>query len=259
MFNSSRTENENTEKISKPVAAAKLAPLTFTTGLNWDRAEYKVGDVFTVAMNPGIVHDFLGSETVIEYDNDILRVNTVTNNSVSYDHNINSPVLIKSTDGKLTASTVLLGDLSNGITVAGENLFEYEFEVIGEGDFIISLSGVDLRNFSNEPIYVSIDNEALIGKAVNSQEIPVAFGIHQNFPNPFNPATTIEYGISKPGPVTISVYNINGQLITTLAKDFHDAGMYSTVWDASALSGGLYICMIVSGEYTQSRKMLLLK
>jgi len=178
----------------------------------------------------------------------------------SYDTTINSPVLIKSEDGKLTSSTVLLGELDRGITVTGESLFEFEFEVIGDGDFSISLSRIDLRNFSNEPIYVSIDNEVLVGKSVHSQEMnPVEFGIYQNFPNPFNPATTIEYGISKPGQVTISVYNINGQLVTTLAKDFHDAGMYSTVWDASTFSGGIYICTIVSGVNKQSRKMLLVK
>jgi len=244
----------------KYVTVAKRVSSEITTGINWDRTDYTVGDVFTVTMNPGIVHDFLGSETVLEYDNEIIRINTVTNHMASYDTTINTPVLIKSTDGKLTASTVLLGELDKGITVLGESLFEFEFEVIAEGDFSISLSSVDLRNFSNEPIYVSIDNEVLVGKAVNSQDMnPVAFGIYQNYPNPFNPATTIEYGISKPGPVTISVYNINGQLVTTLAKDFHDAGVYSTVWDASALSGGIYICRIVSGEHTQSRKMLLIK
>jgi len=88
----------------------------------------------------------------------------------------------------------------------------------------------------------------------------------QNYPNPFNPSTTIEYSIAEPGPVTLKVYNVAGQLVRTLV-DERRAGArasYTATWDGRGDNGvpvasGVYFYRIVAKNFSQTRKMVLLK
>ena len=109
---------------------------------------------------------------------------------------------------------------------------------------------------------VSIENESqdTLEKPVAHEEQPESFNIlKQNYPNPFNPSTTIEYQIKKPGNVTIEIYGPNGQLVSTLVNDYQNAGWHSVTWDASSQAGGVYVCKIMSGDYTESQKMTFVK
>jgi hypothetical protein len=80
-----------------------------------------------------------------------------------------------------------------------------------------------------------------------------------NYPNPFNPTTTISYQIAETGHVNISVYNINGQLVETLINERITEGFYSTIWNANNISSGLYFYKLAAGNQTITKKMLLLK
>ena len=89
---------------------------------------------------------------------------------------------------------------------------------------------------------------------------PIAFtGINQNFPNPFNPATTIEYSLAEPGNVRLEIFNGNGQRIETLVDGWQGAGTHSMVWDASSQANGVYFCRITAGTVQDTRKMLYVK
>lgn len=92
-----------------------------------------------------------------------------------------------------------------------------------------------------------------IGEVVNS------YSLSQNFPNPFNPTTTISFGIPKAGLVSISVYDITGKFITELVNGELSAGKYNTAWDASSLASGVYFYKIQAGDFVEMKRMTLIK
>ena len=89
--------------------------------------------------------------------------------------------------------------------------------------------------------------------------IPDKFHLSQNFPNPFNPTTTIHYKLPEANPVTIKIYNLLGQKIVTLVDKWMPAGSYQVKFDAAGFASGLYFYRIEAGKYSQVRKMMLLR
>jgi hypothetical protein len=93
---------------------------------------------------------------------------------------------------------------------------------------------------------------------------PKTFKLFSNFPNPFNPDTWINYQLPQDGPVTIKIYNINGQLIITLVDEEQTAGAHSVTWDGLDLSGspaasGVYFCQLRSAQAVETIKMILVR
>lgn len=105
-------------------------------------------------------------------------------------------------------------------------------------------------HFSTEIILVSAGEDPVI---VNE------FNLEQNYPNPFNPATQINYALAERSNVTIKVYDVLGNEIATLVNTTQEAGAYDVNFDASQLSSGLYIYTLNAGNFTSSKKMMLLK
>jgi len=89
--------------------------------------------------------------------------------------------------------------------------------------------------------------------------LPKIFALKQNFPNPFNPLTTIEYALPKSAYVKILVYTITGQKVRTLLDKKRDAGSYKLEFDGGTLSSGVYLYRIEAGEYVDVKKMVLIK
>jgi len=95
-------------------------------------------------------------------------------------------------------------------------------------------------------------------------EIPETFGLEQNFPNPFNPVTTISYQIPEASDVSIGVYNMMGQKVADLVQAHVTAGFHNVVWDSHNLQGepvssGVYLYMITAGDFHAMKKMVLMK
>lgn len=90
-------------------------------------------------------------------------------------------------------------------------------------------------------------------------EVPAKFILEQNYPNPFNPSTTIKYSISNPQLVTLKIYNILGQEITTLVNREQPAGNYEYNFSADNLSSGIYFYTLRAGNFVSTKKMVLLK
>ncbi|MEQ8523415.1 T9SS type A sorting domain-containing protein [Gracilimonas sp.] len=88
---------------------------------------------------------------------------------------------------------------------------------------------------------------------------PNAFKLSQNYPNPFNPTTNIDFSLPAVTNVQIDIYSMLGQKVATLVNSPMSAGTHSVTWDASNMASGVYIYKIVAGDFTQTRKMLLLK
>ena len=88
---------------------------------------------------------------------------------------------------------------------------------------------------------------------------PETYALGHNYPNPFNPTTTISYEIAQAGNVQLAVYNLNGQLIETLVNEYTVPGYYLITWDGDEVSSGIYFYMLVSGGKTFTGEMLLMK
>jgi hypothetical protein len=89
--------------------------------------------------------------------------------------------------------------------------------------------------------------------------IPDEISLEQNYPNPFNPSTTINYQLPEKNHVSLNVYDILGNLVTTLVDQDMEAGYYTVNWNASQFASGIYIYRIVSGSYVSTKKMILMK
>jgi len=89
--------------------------------------------------------------------------------------------------------------------------------------------------------------------------IPTEWALDQNYPNPFNPETKIAFALPKDGHVQLDVYNILGQKVATLADDNMPAGYHSVTWKADDVASGIYFYRLKADEFTQTRKMTLLK
>jgi hypothetical protein len=80
-----------------------------------------------------------------------------------------------------------------------------------------------------------------------------------NAPNPFNTSTTIHYAVGQPGVVKLEVFNIIGQRVVTLLDEKQQAGQHSVIWDASGQASGVYFYKLTAGDFTEVRRMTLLK
>ncbi len=91
----------------------------------------------------------------------------------------------------------------------------------------------------------------------SEQSSPLASRLHPNYPNPFNPSTTISYVVGNEGVIDLGVYDVLGRRIATIAQGPRGRGTYLTSWNASAFSSGVYFLRFTAGKYTEVKKMLL--
>ncbi|NWG27549.1 MAG: T9SS type A sorting domain-containing protein [Ignavibacteriaceae bacterium] len=89
--------------------------------------------------------------------------------------------------------------------------------------------------------------------------LPSAYILYQNFPNPFNPTTTISFYLPCESEVKLLIYDLKGALICKLANEYHKSGKYKYTFDASVYSSGLYFYRLITDEIVLSKKMLLIK
>ncbi|MBN2104689.1 family 43 glycosylhydrolase [bacterium] len=93
----------------------------------------------------------------------------------------------------------------------------------------------------------------------NALEIPEAYSLELNYPNPFNPTTRFAYTLPTNSKINISIFNVVGEIVEVLFSGQRDAGKYHTTWDASKYSSGTYLICFTAGDYIQINKCVLLK
>lgn len=108
---------------------------------------------------------------------------------------------------------------------------------------------------TNTQIYT----EDFTGVPTGSTEIPGNYSLSQNFPNPFNPVTKINYDIKSNGFVTMKIYSIIGEEVATIVDGFKSAGKYSVDFNAGKLASGIYFYTLRTGDFTNTKKMILVK
>lgn len=104
-----------------------------------------------------------------------------------------------------------------------------------------------------EPVTVALSG------LYSGPEVPDVFALNQNYPNPFNPSTEIAFDLPTASHVELTVFNILGQKVETLVDSEREAGSYTVTWDASPYSSGVYFYRISAKDFTETKKMLMLK
>lgn len=120
---------------------------------------------------------------------------------------------------------------------------------------------------NSNPLNFKIDPDNWILKAVRGEDIiPVSYSLNQNFPNPFNPATTITYRLGRPSSVTVTVYDLLGQQLGVLVNEKQREGFYSVKFTGNDLPSGAYFYTLQAYDYDnidlyfeEARKMILVK
>ena len=117
-----------------------------------------------------------------------------------------------------------------------EQVFDFQYEIVG------------------------YDNETASGvMEITYLPVPENFTIGQAYPNPFNPVTIIDYGISETTNLSIGVYDIRGRQMKLIVKNAVDPGFYNFSWDASAYSSGIYLIKFQISNMVKIQRVLLLK
>ena len=131
-----------------------------------------------------------------------------------------------------------------------------------EGDEIIRLVGT-IDGLEGGEVEIAISDLGAAKAVIQTR--PEAFSLADNFPNPFNPTTTIKYALPQAADVELTVYNVVGQPVRTLVAEYQSAGRYAVEWDATndsghSLSSGMYLYRLeAGGEFLEVKKMLLLR
>ncbi len=100
---------------------------------------------------------------------------------------------------------------------------------------------------------------AVTGFEEDLADLPFQFSLNQNYPNPFNASTIIGFELKNETRVTLEIYDILGNKIITLVNENRPTGHHQVVWDAEKQSTGVYYYRIQASDYTETRKMLLVK
>ncbi len=106
---------------------------------------------------------------------------------------------------------------------------------------------------------IDTDGSFEYSKIVGVETNPTSFSLSQNYPNPFNPLTTIRYSIPKGDAVVIEVFDMLGNEVSTLVNEEKEKGVYSVSFDASNFASGIYFYRLQTGNFVETKKMLLLK
>jgi hypothetical protein len=131
--------------------------------------------------------------------------------------------------------------------------------VASEGTINVSLAEADIRDTENRQTVL----EGTGG--YEGPDIPLADALNQNFPNPFNPATTVAFDLAKPAAVRIGIYDVSGRLVKTLVDRSMEAGSHEVLWNGTNSAGtgvpsGVYFYMMTTSEgFSATRKMILLR
>ena len=103
------------------------------------------------------------------------------------------------------------------------------------------------------------DLTEIIGIQNISTEIPSVYSLSQNYPNPFNPTTVISFQLSVAGQVVLNVYDVMGREVQTLVNESLKPGTYEASFDGSQLTSGVYFYKLSAGDFSETKKMLMIK
>ena len=115
------------------------------------------------------------------------------------------------------------------------------------------------HTYQGNPAHTGYYGDALVGIPHGQESKILRYALFPNFPNPFNPSTTIRYSLQKTSLVRLEVYNVLGERVAVLVNQKQGAGLHRVQWDARHLPSGIYFCRLRAGEFQAVHRMLLMK
>lgn len=145
--------------------------------------------------------------------------------------------------------------LANGATKASASGKNLQASV---GQSFIGVSSASGKNIGSGYWY-QLSTTAISTDLETSDELAKDFLLHSNYPNPFNPSTTIAFDLPKQAKVTLVIYDLLGNEVETLVDKELSSGKYRATWEASGLTSGTYFYRIDAGDWSATERMTLLK
>jgi hypothetical protein len=234
-----------------------------TTGLSKTGGDFQTYDLLAnVAVRPGeILHipftvtageQATSADIDFSYNPQILRFVEVSKTALSAEFEI----IVNAQEGRVRAAAYSITPVKDS-----GDLLSLVFEVIGQKN---QPGTITLNRFQVNNLAVKQGSrDFMVG-----EQLPAAFALHQNYPNPFNPETTIRFDIpalnQKTVKVKLAIYNITGQLVRVLVDEERSPGAYEMRWDGnnefgSRVATGMYFYRITAGDFSDTKKMLLLR
>ena len=259
-----------------PALANDTPGMEFKQGANNAFAFFYVQDpkpgTWTVQYNADLDQAVLSAPVISEINLNISFPDSafVVSNTVEVD--IAAPAQSLCTSSQATATLAHAGEDEGSFesvvdldlsTSAGTG-YRGAFTAEEAGTYVISTDlsctyqGEEVRRQAAAAIIVT-DPSTATATEEDEQEVPRRFALEQNYPNPFNPATTISYSIKKPADVELLVHDLLGRKVAILVDKHQTAGRYEVSFDASDLSSGIYLYTLRAGDFTQTRRLVLLK
>jgi hypothetical protein len=265
-FNAS-TDNEWIQdiNITLPVGVTLENATNFETEGNtlvWDE---QTGNGVTTSWNEGDIftQDFAEADIDVSidpsYQGDIVIPYTLSGDEYgSPPHQIEGEIVIESVGDLLTWISIepMQGNLNGGETQDINVTFDTVDMEVGTYGCQIVIEGNGMQQIV--PVTLNVVQTA------NEPTLPAITKLKGNYPNPFNPETTINFSLKEAGPVELAIYNIKGQKIKTLVNETLPAQNYNIVWNGrddnnQQVSSGVYFYRMNTSTYTSTRKMILMK
>ncbi len=164
-----------------------------------------------------------------------------------------------------TDKAKLLGSLYLVLTGTTHQVVRFDTAYyLPAGEYIASLFLPGGKAPEEYPKFVPPCDIALPVQEVKTSSLPQKFELGQNMPNPFNPNTVIVFAVPRPTEIRVEVFNVLGQKVKTLANEFSKAGYKRVEWDGtddngSSVASGVYLYRLTAGDFSETKKMLLLK
>ena len=212
---------------------------------------------FTVLMND--VEPLGGYGFDVVYDSETFELVEIVNGTFLEENGGSQLSFDYKADGVVTIASVLK-ELNENTAVSGDGIAAtLKFKWLGNGaNKSIQIAGIQILDaFGSLSYLASFDVLDLI-------PVPLVFELKNNYPNPFNPTTTIEYALPHTELVRIDIVNVLGQIVTTLVNGEVQAGFHTVVWNGkntfgSPVASGIYLYKIKAGTFTSVKRLTLLK
>ena len=241
--------------------AGKVVP-NLVAGLNGDaRIDLakdmvlpRIGEEMVIDVTLADFAEVKGYGFTVNYDGTALEfVKAVAENNRLGEGDLAQPQILADTDGEIVLGA--FGEIVSEGDVELSLVFRPKAEI---EQSLIEVSAGELRDGN-----YALNQIASLG-VVSVETRPEAFALLNNYPNPFNPETTIKYHLPEAAQVKLEVYNMVGQVVRTLVNNQQNAGRYVVQWNAANdngqnLASGIYLYRIQAGDFHEVKKMLLLK
>lgn len=242
------------------IAHTQLTDTLFRTtngGISWFAPSLpfiETNDVFFINNNTGwissrgVIHkttdngsswtDYIPLSNEYLVTNNIKFINPQTGFAIGY-YSSSDQRIIKTTNGGVNwiETTITCSSLTS-IDMVNENT-----------GWVVGDYGSILKTTTGGNVFIS----------QTSTEIPERFSLHQNYPNPFNPTTNIKFDIHKQGIATLKVFDLLGKEMETLVDEQLSVGSYEVIFNANSLPSGIYFYVLKTGDFVESKKMILVK